>query len=204
MADQTLADLFDMLGGWKHTNFGNSPGTYIQPNVKLDWYDKNSGLSPRNSVGYVNIGFPNTINLSRDLRDQIGMLSTLAHEAAHTEQPNGLMDMFFGTKGYGKLKVPYSYYDNNNGNPPVFEILASLRENEAMAPKGTSWWQTTPGEEYLTNFKAKNPDVSINDMVQMVDRQMFPKNQVMHESPTTIRKFPQVQGFLQQLMNRFR
>jgi hypothetical protein len=97
--------------------------------------------------------------------------------------------------------APYTGYGDGSF-PPVQEILASLREKEAMARKGKRWTDTPDGGDYLEELMKANPKQTRQDIVQHVDRKMFPEFGVVHESPAKIRPLQQ-QGFLQQLMQMF-
>ncbi len=196
---QSLQDLLNETKYWQNTNIGNSPGTYVPPGLNLKWRDFPFG----EPLGWVHPWMDRTINLSPKLRGNKAKLQTLAHEAAHTSQPAKSLAKMFDSPDYKKMQVPFTWYSLKDDRPPVQEILATLREHEAMAPKGKTWENTDPGRQFTRYFQEQNPKTSYNDMLQMVDRNMFPEYQVMHESPTKIRALQQ-QGFLQQLMQMFK
>jgi hypothetical protein len=199
MADQTLQDLLNETKYFQNTNLGASPGTYVPPGLNLKWRN----LPFSSALGWVHPWMNRTVNLNPGLSGNVAKLETLAHEAAHTSQPSkGLLGTLFDSPEYKQMKVPYSWYDKENDRPPVQEILASLREHEAMAPAGKTWETTDPGKQFMRYFQEKNPQTSYGDMLQTVDRNMFPEYQMMHESPAKIRPLQQ-QGFLQQLMQMF-
>lgn len=200
MADQSLQDLLNETKYFQDTNIGASPGTYVPHGLNLKWRQ----LPFSDALGWVHPWMNRTVNLNPGLNGNIAKLQTLAHEAAHTSQPSkGLLGTLFDSAEYKKMKVPYSWYERGNDRPPVQEILASLREHEAMAPKGTTWENTPPGRQFARYFQEQNPNISYNSMLQMVDRNMFPEYSVMHEGPLNP-KLQKQQGFLEKLMQMFK
>jgi len=205
MADRSLQDIFKELNYWGSTNIGDSPLTYLNPQAQLKYSSFGGpmfGLRP--ALGWVTQlpGINNNINFSRQRmpRGNQALLSLLAHESAHTTQPLGLGNMF-----QNKLlsSAPYKGYDPEMEKPPAMEVLASLRDKEAMAPKGKQWYNTIEGEEYLNELIKANPKRSRQSIVQEVDRMMFPEFGVMHEGPEKPQLTKQ-QGFLEKLMQMFR
>ena len=85
---------------------------------------------------------------------------------------------------------------------PAQEILATLREKEAMAKKGNQWYNTVDGGDYLEELLKANPNRNRQSIVQEIDRKMFPEFGVMHEGPVNP-KLQKQQGFLEKLMQMF-
>ena len=203
VADPSLKDLFDMAGEWKGSNIGNSPLTYLNPRAQLDYSPFGGvmfGLKP--AAGWVEHipGLNNNITFSRKHlpRDQLGLLELLAHESAHTTQPMGLKHKLPDPL---LSSAPFTGYGNELF-PPAQEILASLREKEALASKGKQWYNTIDGSDYLEELLKANPNRNRQSIVQEVDRKMFPEFGVMHEGPVNP-KLQKQQGFLEKLMQMF-
>ena len=187
MADHSLQDLFDYLSNWKSLNIGNSPLTYLNPKATLQHSNMMGpfGFMGPRAGGWVTQlpGMQNNITFSRPNtpRDQMGLLELLAHESAHTTQKNPLSALL-EKETYAQPDFPY--YSEQDSRPLKAERLATLRAMEAMSRKGTRWWEQEDGNEYLSNLMTKNPKVTKRDLIQTVDRDMFPEFQVMHESPS--------------------
>jgi len=165
----------DMLSQIPDTNGANSFGVYMPRRTVVQEYSPGDFGTPANTAGFVRTHFNNHVaNVANGpIKSAYGNLGTMFHEATHTVQPSF---------GYGKMRgLQYDDYDPRQGFPDSTEILASLREGEAISPKGRLWNDRSNGKEVIERMKKLNPGMSDDGVKRYMDVKMFPEHQVMHE-----------------------
>lgn len=170
-----MKDLAKLFGfdpdNWKHTNGVDRWGVYMPPNLQVIRED---GMKDAN--GYVKMSDQSKMYVKGG--PQYDTLSTIFHEAAHTVQPR--LPVAFNTldKTYRQTNgLPFWGYGNQT-NPRSEEIFATMREQEAMMPKGKLIWDHEMGKDYIIEMQKRYPKMTREEIIKRAEHAMFPEHRL--------------------------